>query len=294
MQNPWISACVDVVAKRITSGGFSIEPVDQTQENDANRKTILDFLLFINENWDFLQFVRSIAMDLLIFGEAYCEIVRKNGKPWKLYKIDCLTMGYELDPHGAIVGYWQQLNSTQEPNPLPAEDVIRWWFPHPRANMTALSPIERILDAVNLDAKMVQWMTTFFEKGAKANYWIRSPGDEHEATRLLEWFTEQYTGVKNAHAPFVTWGDAELVEYKAGAVDVDFPHGRDRNCEEVLTAYNVPPAAVGIIHGGGLSDQGISQEKSLQYNVCDPIKQMIFEKFNFRLIQDEQSRPWYP
>lgn len=283
--NPWVSACCDAIAKRITSGGFSIEPVEQDKANPEHAQQLRDFCLRINDNWDFLQLLRSIILDLLIFGEAYVEIVRKNGLPYQLHKIDCITMSYTLDRHGNITGYQQTLLHANETILLPPDDIIRWWLPHPKANMIALSPIERILDAINLDKQMVNFITRFFEKGAKAPYWIKSPGEADEAERFLEWFTENYTGDRNAHAPIVTWGGAEITEFKAGALEIDFPLGRERAREEILAGYNVPPMVVGVIKTAGLGGTGEDQEKSFQYNTCDPVKQMVMEKFNYRLVQ---------
>jgi HK97 family phage portal protein len=283
--NVWVSSCINVIAKRITSGGFAIEPVKQGEGDPANAELLRQFCLRINDDWDFLQLIRSILVDLLIFGEAYCEILYKDGKPWKLFKVDCLTMSYKCDPRGRILEYRQQFDRGSRSLPLDPKNIIRWWLPHPRSSILALSPIELMLDAVNLDRHMVTWLTKFFEKGAKAPYWIKFGGDEAEATRFLAWLTENYTGEKNAHLPIVTWGDnSEITEFKAGALDIDFTVGREKSCEEVLAGFNVPPAAVGIIHAGGLSDQGESQEKSLQYNTCDPLKQGVFEKLNYRIV----------
>src|SRR5579884_3734146 len=286
LSNPWISACVDVIAKRITSGGFSVEATRMGEGNDANREKLLAFCLLVNEHWDFLQFLRSIITDLLIYGEAYAEIVYKGSVPYKLYKIDCLTMSYQLDPHGTITGYQQQLLSSQKPINLDPKTIIRWWLPHPGASMTALSPMERALNAVNLDGKMVNWVTTFFSKGARAPFWIKAGGEAHEAERYLEWFEQEYTGENNAHLPFVTWGDGEIREFKSGAIDIDFKFGRQLNREEILAAYNVPPQAVGVIETAHLgSGNGESQAKDFQFNACDPIKQLVLEKLNFVVVQ---------
>jgi HK97 family phage portal protein len=284
--NPWVSASIDAIAKRITSGGFSIEPV-QDKANPENYKTLYNFCLRINDNWDFLQLFRSIIVDLLIFGEAYVEIVRgKDGRPYQLHKIDCITMSYVLDPHGQILKYEQQLSHSNEAIPLNPKDIIRWWLPHPRANMIAQSPIERILDAVNLDRHMVNWITKFFEKGAKSPYWIQHGGGEREATRFLEWFTENFTGDRNAHAPITTWGNTKITEFGKGAIEIDFPLGRERTREETLAGFGVPPMVVGVIKTAGLGGTGEDQEKSFQYNTCDPLKGMVIEKLNWRVVEE--------
>lgn len=284
--NPWVSACIDAIAKRITSGGFSIEPV-MDNASPENYKILYNFCLRINDDWDFLQLIRSIIVDLLIYGEAYVEIVCNNeGKPYRLHKVDCITMSYVLDPHGRILSYQQQLSHSNESIPLNPKDIIRWWLPHPRANMMAQSPIERILDAVNLDRHMVNWITKFFEKGAKSPFWIQHGGGEKEATRFLEWFTENYTGDRNAHAPITTWGNTKITEFGKGSIEVDFPLGRERTREETLAGFGVPPMVVGVIKTAGIGGTGEDQEKSFQYNTCDPLKSLVMEKLNWRVTEE--------
>jgi HK97 family phage portal protein len=285
LANPWVSACADVIATRICSGGFTVEKVsEETEDNNEHHDQLMNFCLRINDDWDFLQYARASILDELIFGETYTEIVWKDGVPFQLYKVDCVTMGYKVARTGQIIRYEQQLTSTSEKNFLDPKDIIRWWFPHPHAAADPFSPIEKVQDAVNLDKKMVNWTTTFFQKGAKWPSYTKFPGDEHEATRFLEWQRENYTGEKNAHLPPVVWGDADIIPLGKGSMDIDFPGGRDRNRTEVLSAYHVPPAPVGIIESGNIGGgTGEDQDKGLQYNACDPVKHAYLEKLNYRV-----------
>ncbi len=287
LNNPWCSACVDVIAKRICSGGFVIEKIDEeAKDNQAHYDALHEFCLRVNDDWDLLQYVRASITAELIYGECFTEIVWQAGKPYQLYNIDCLTMGYEADRIGHITRYKQQLSSTSAVNYLDANDIIRWWFPHPRASVDPFSPIERVQDAVLLDKKMVNWSTTFFQKGAKFPFYIEFPGDADEADRYLTWFKQNHTGEKNAHLPMVAWGGAKLVPFGKGAMDVDFLKGQELERTIILTAYHVPPAIVGLIESGNIGGgTGEDQEKSFQYNTCDPIKQGFFEKFNYRITQ---------
>lgn len=283
--NPWVSICADVIAKRITSGGISFEPLVDNPDK-SQLKTLEDLLLRVNDEWDFLQYVRASIIDECIFGETYTEIVWQAKTPYMLYKVDCITMGYELDRWGRVQRYYQQMDLSSKCEYLDPQNIIRWWFPHPRAAMDPLSPMELVTDAINLDKKMVNWVTTFFQKGAKFPYTIEFPGDEAEAERFIVWFDNNVTGEKNAHRPLTTWGGAKVTPVGKGSMDIDFPGGRDRNRTEVLGVYHVPPAVAGIIESGNIGGgTGEDQEKSFQYNTCDPIRHTFFEKFNDRIVK---------
>src|SRR5579885_700509 len=54
LNNPWVSACVDVISKRIFSGGYVVEKVDEeAPDNPAHEDQLHEFALRINPEWDF-------------------------------------------------------------------------------------------------------------------------------------------------------------------------------------------------------------------------------------------------
>lgn len=287
--NSWVGACIDVISKRITSGGWEIEEVEQGKGNQANADRLKAFLLFVNEDEDFLQFLRAIAADLLIFGEAFCEIVYgAGGVPAQLHKIDCITMSTHLDQHGMVTGYTQSLDKARDVIEFEPDQIIRWWLPDPRASKKALSPIERIKDAVYLHTAMTTWAEKFFKQGARPGFSIQMGDDSsvEDASRYIKFYKENYMGIQNAHVPPVLYNGAKLVEFGHGSVDMDFLQGRDRARNEILAGYGVLPAMVGVIETGNIGGgTGESQEKAFQYNTTDPIKQIILEKLNYRIVQ---------
>lgn len=288
LNNPWVSACVDVIAKRIFSGGYVVEKVDEEgPDNAAHEDQMHEFALRINPDWDFNQLGRALIVDELIFGESYAETTWKNGQPWQLFKADCIPMGYNANRYGQIEQFYQEMQSTRERNYLDPANIIRWWFPHPRASIDPFAPAEKVSDAVIIDKKMTMWMLTFFQKGAKFPYYIKGVGSEDEADRFKVWFMQNVAGEKNAHMIPITWGNAEFAPLgNAGGMDMDFGSGLDRMRTIVFAAFGVPPAAVSIIESGNIGGgTGEDQDKSLIFNACDPIKQAFFEKFNYRIVQ---------
>jgi len=285
VSNVWISACIDVIAKRITSGGWEIEPIVQGKGNKKNVAKLKALFAYVNDDEDCLQLLRAIITDLLIYGEAYIEVLQKGGVPYQLHKIDCQTITYELDPHGQVTGYTQRLRSSQDEIHFEPEEIIRWWLPSPRASKVGLSPIERILNPVYADQSMAGWVNTFFKKGARPPFWIEFPGSEKEAARFVQWMRENYTGAHNAHVPMVLYSGATLKEVGRGAVDVDFKAGRSIARDEILAGYGVPLSMIGIQETAHLgSGSGESAAKVMQLNTCDPIKQIILEKINYRIV----------
>jgi hypothetical protein len=284
LANPWASNCIDTIALYIVSGGMTIEPRVPNPDK-SQRKKIEELLLRINEDWDFNQYVYDSLTDQDIFGETFTEYTMYGGAPYQLFSTDCITMDAEHDKFGRAVRYKQQLNLTTEVNYLDKNTIIRWWNPHKRAKVDPFSPLERVQDAILLDKKMVNWSTTFFQKGAKFPYWVEFQGDQDEAERYLTWFKQNYTGEKNAHLPPVAYNGAKFHEFGSGAVDIDFESGLNRQQTIVLSAFHVPPSIACIAESGNrLTDMSDGQRKILQYIACDPRRHRFFEKFNYRLI----------
>jgi len=293
LANPWASNCIDTIALYITSGGYTIEPrVDKPDERQ--RDDIEAFLRRINEDWDFDQYVYDQLTDEDIFGECFTEFTMKQGKPYQLFPIDCLTMDTEHDKYGRVTRYKQQLTSTSVVNVLDPKTIVRWWNPHKRAKVDPFSPLEGIQDAILLDKKMVNWTTTFFQKGAKFPFSVEGISDQDEADRFLTWFKANYTGEKNAQTPFVAWGGATLKPMGKGSIDIDFDKGLDRQQSIVLANFHVPPSIACISETGNrLTDMSDSQRKILQYIACDPRRRRFFEKFNYRLIHPFFGEDYY-
>lgn len=288
INNPWVSACIDVIVKRVFSGGFTIEKIDEeAKDNQAHYDQLMEFCLRVNDDWDFNQYGRASLTSEMIYGECYTEIVWKAGLPFELYNVDCLTMGYKPNRYGQIDQYYQEMPSTLMRNTLDPRNIIRWWFPHPRASIDPFAPAEKVSDAVLIDKKMINWMTTFFQKGARFQYYIKGLAGENEADRFMAWFDQNISGEKNAHRPPATWGNAEFAPLgNAGALEMDFQKGLDRMRTIVFAAFGVPPAAVSIIESGNIGGgTGEDQDKSLIFNACDPVKQQFLEKLNYRIVQ---------
>ncbi|HET8912411.1 MAG TPA: phage portal protein, partial [Ktedonobacteraceae bacterium] len=287
LNNPWVSGCIDVITKRIFSGGYVVEKVDEEAPDNKEHEDMLhECALRINPDWDFNQLGRALLTDEFIFGECYAEMTWKNGLPWQIFKVDCPNMGFDADKYGQIERFYQEMQSTRRRNYLDPANIIRWWFPHPRASIDPFAPAEKVSDAILLDKKMMMWTETFFRKGTKFPFSVEGVGDQDEAQRFLAFFAQNFTGEKNAHMPFVTWGNAKLVWNAAQKLDMDFSAGLDRMRTIVFAAYGVPPAAVSIIESGNIGGgTGEDQDKSLIFNACDPAKSTFFEKLNYRVVQ---------
>lgn len=287
INNPWVRACVQAIAKRFTSGKWGLEEVEQGKGSQENYDRLMQLFNYVNDDQDFKQLLRSIAEDLSIFGESFVEIVYgSDGLPAQLHKIDCVTMSTQFDKHGMVTRYVQNLDKTTETQFFEPDQIIRWWLPDPRAGKKALSPIECMKDSVFLYNSMITFGEKFFKQGGKPVFSIEMGEDSNvdDAQRYIKFFRENYMGIQNAHVPPVFYGGSRLVEFGKGSVELDFLQSLAWCRDEVLAGYNVPLNVLGIqesAHLGG--GTGESSNKIFVYNTVKPIEEAILETLNYRI-----------
>lgn len=294
LANSWASSCIDTIGLYIISGGYTIEPrVENPDKSQYNK--IKELLMRINDDWDFNQYIYDQITDEYIYGECFTEFTLKNGIPWQLFPLDCITMDTDFDRWGRITRFKQQLSHTTQINSLDPQTIIRWWNPHKRAKIDPFSPLERMQDAIWLDKQMINWQTTFFRKGGKFPYYFKGLADQDEADRYLRWFETNYTGAKNAHTIPATWGETEIKALgNDGPIDMSFDKGLDRTQAIVLATLHVPPSIACISETGNrLTDMSDSQRTIMEDIACAPRKNRFFEKFNYRLIYPFFGTDWY-
>lgn len=286
--NQWISGCVNVTMKRMTSGGWECVETVKDKGKAANEQAIKDLLDLDNLEEDFIQLIISAGTDVLTFGEGFCELGYAGNTLTNLYMIDGASMTTHFDIHGAVTGYTQRLEKSTEVVTFEPDEIIRWWLPDLKAKKKALSPIELLKDPVWLDRSMTTWGEKFFRQGGKPSYWVEMGPDssEEDGDRYVEWWKENYTGIENAHLPPVMYAGAQLHEFGKGSIELDFDKSDNKQRDRVLVVYGVPPAMLNIIEtaslGGGT---GESQDDAFLLNTVEPLEKLIMEKFNHRVIR---------
>lgn len=290
MNMPWISSCIDARVLHLVSGTWELVPTCDDADESV-RDQILELLLYVNEDEDLMQLIFSYALDLMIYGEAYIEIVRGgNGKPadmpTQLHKVDCPTMSYKLDDHGQIIGYDQHLEHSTQPIPLTPDQIMRTWFPSPESNKKPLSPVLKLMGAAMLYEQMMDWARKFFKKGARPPFSFKHPGDKRKAEDFLLWLKENFTGPQNAHVPLMTYDGVETQYAPQGPVELDFLKGLEWVRQEVLSNMQTPPSNVAVIESGNIGGgTGDSQRKTFVNNAVKPVDRLVMEKVNYCIIQ---------
>jgi hypothetical protein len=115
---PYIAASIRVKANMAISNGFELEGGDEDVRN---------WLMDWCEKHNFLQTLRVVAWDMMVYGNAYQELCSDENVPpelWWLKGLDPVHMRVRRDEYGNVFGYIQLL--TFPPVPFTAQEIMHF------------------------------------------------------------------------------------------------------------------------------------------------------------------------
>lgn len=290
---PWSWAAVNAIARTITAGGmvtdYTADDDDGNQDVPPKPPAVLALerlLLWCNEREDLRQLLRGIIIDLLIFGDAYIEVVWLADIPVALYSLDAPSMYPVADKHGRVSGY-VQITDLQQRADFEPREVIHISLDSPRSGIYGVSPTEGALLPITVWLFTSATLKEMFRKGAPPNIHVDFPASE-STTGINRWVAQYLTrnlGPRNIGTPIPTKGGATVTELKQGVV-AEYLSTKDQARDEILATYGVPPAEAGVIESGNIGGgTGESQKNTFRSNTCAPIAQLVLEKIVYAIVR---------
>jgi hypothetical protein len=290
---PWAFATVNAVARTITAGGLVTDWNNDTGEGDEempdkppNVLALERLLAFTNPREDIRQLMRGVITDLMVFGDAYIEVVWVGNLPVSLYSLDAPTMIPRADEHGEIKGYVQITDYGQRATFEPRE-VIHISMDAPRSGVFGVSPM------LAAQVPITSWLFAaatgkeMFRKGLPATIHADFPAGMQagEINRWVAQYMQRNIGPRNIGRPISTKNGGRVTELQSGRI-ADIETWLDQKRDEILAAMGVPPAMASVIESGHLgSGTGESQMKTFRVNTCEPIAQLVLEKINYHIVR---------
>lgn len=290
---PWAFAAVNAVARTITAGGLVTDWDSDSGEGNQEMPDkppevlALERLLdFTNPREDIRQLMRGVITDLMVFGDAFIEVVWVGNLPVSLYSLDAPSMFPIADEHGTISGYVQVTDYGQRATFEPRE-VIHISMDAPRSGVFGVSPL--LAAQVPITAWMFAAATgkEMVRKGLPASLHIDFPAGMQpaEINRWLAQYAQRNIGPRNIGYPIPTKNGAHVTELQHSRL-ADIETYLDQKRDEILAALGVPPAKATVIESGHLgAGTGESQDKTFRVNTCQPIAELVLEKINFHIVR---------
>lgn len=291
---PWSWAAVNAIARSVTGGGLVFDwdgddgEGDQPQpDKPADVLACERLLRFVNPREDIRQLLRGAISDLLVFGDAYLEVVWLGPVPVALFSLDAPSMFPIADQHGTVTGY-VQLTELGQRAEFTDREIIHISLDSPHSGIYGISPTQAALMPITTWLFTSATLKGIFRKGMPPALHVDLPASysPNEVTRWQQQYATRNLGPSNIGIPVTTKGGGQVKELATGRVEA-LLHTLDQKRDEIAASYGVPPAEMGIIESGNLGGgTGESQWRTFQVNTCKPIGNLILEKLNYYLVRN--------
>lgn len=254
------------------------------------------------------EFVETLTGHVLLWGNAFAEIVRDNsGRVIELWPLRPDRMRIQLF-NSKLFYYYATPDGTEQQ--LTQEQVF-----HLRGlgsdGIVGYSPIQLHREAIGLAFAEQEWRSRFFSNGANFSGVLQHPGQmsKEAVERLRKQWEQKHSGLSNAHRLAVLEEGATWQQIGPPAKDMEFIEGRKYQKNEIATIYRVKPYKIGILEPGTVSFASIEQqaldthidtmrpwvlrwEKRLSHLLSGPERLKFFVEFLFDALlrADSESR----
>ncbi len=286
----WMSAAIGVIARTVTAGGLDVVPDDDIPEDEIPPEPpevvrLRRLMKFTNPTEDFIQLLRNVITDLMLFGDSYLEVVRLLGEPVALYLLDSTTMTVISDAHGEVTGYRQDVDGLRQAY-FHTEDVIHISLDAPRGGLYGVSPAQLALLPTTAWIFTMATIQETFRRGDPPRMHVDlAHYEDNDIQRWREQYQVYNLGPKAVGNPVITSGGGAVQVLDPRKVS-DYLDAERVLRDQIIASFGVPPAKVGIIETGNIGGgSGEAQNKSFQVNTIIPISNLLLEKLNYHLVQ---------
>lgn len=287
----WVYAAVQEIKKWVLADGWEIMPVVENPDTEQKAR-VERFLESPNPDETFEDLLESSVIDLMVFGDAFWEIARVDGKPemGALFSMDTVRMQIEADDNGNITQYVQVgVNGGAKEVTIEKKDVIHFKLAARGRNLFGRSPLNSLLIPVETDLWAQIWNREFFKNFATPSHaFMVDEGVSDDQFEKIRAALTEFKGAANAHHNLVLHGGVKFEKLSTDPKEMSFIELRKFNREEILGAYGVPPSMVGVVEVGNLGgNSSESQMEKFFEGTIAPIQRKLMAQINRRIIKRE-------
>lgn len=284
--HPVVNAAINKIAKVATQTGFDFVPRDsRSKVKQREYKICKDFF---DLQHDFIGELRKIYRDLLIFGDAYINVIySRSRKPVGLKRLAPWTIHIKANLKGHVEYYVQKnpMYGDEEPIKFYPGEMLHFRIDDPGNDLYGMSPLESIKTTVAADLYAQNWNKNFFKNGASTGtILVVKDATVDEIERNKRWLEESYTGTENAHKPIILTGDVEIHHSVLKHEEMSFLEGRNYLRNEILAVLDVPPAKIGEMGSANRSNSK-EQDKSFRSESVAPLQWVVESVLSDQLLR---------
>lgn len=279
-------ACVNIISNAVAS-----LPLDLYRRTENGREKATDHRLYKLTKYPSLDmpaynYMESLLVNLLVYGNAYVELVKTRGQIRELHLIPSNRISVSdadgqvkynyLDDDGVVSGTFE------DGQIMPI--VGKCFNGH-----NGLSPVEMGLKSIGLARALEAFGLSYFERGARPSGFLSTSRklSDQAVARLKRAFADQYMGSKNSGKMIILEDGLKYDQAQNGNDSSQFLESRRFAVEEISRLFAVPLYMLGDTSkttswGAGIESMGIS---FVTY-CLQPFLSRIEEAYSFYLLSD--------
>jgi len=134
---------------------------------------------------------------------------------------------------------------------LTATDILHVRGMTLRGGIRGISPIELHRNSIAMSYAVQEYVGRYFQNDAAPGMVIKVPGSlsNQQARNILEVWSQNHAGLRNAHRPSVLAGGADLEQVRVNLADTTAVDAQKFAVREVARMFNIPASLLGADEG---------------------------------------------
>ena len=200
-----------------------------------------------------MKFREIMMTSLLLYGNAYARIIRKQGHVTELWYLKPQYMTVERDTITGKIKYTYSDDITNKTYVYKPNQIF-----HIKGlsidGVKGLSPIAQAREAVGLSLATEEYGAKFFGNGARPGGVLEHPGILKDPEKLRESWNQVYQGTRNSHKVAVLEEGMKYHSIGIAPEDAQFLETRKYQVNEICRIFRVPPHLVGDLERATFSN----------------------------------------
>lgn len=271
--DPILFAAINLTVDLCTYNGYDF--------NGKNTREIERIRKLFDDKFDFDQVIENLIWQLIVYGDAYLEVVWDEARTevMELHPLETTEIEIKYNEFGDILGYRQKVDTGGKEVLFPPDSVIYFRMHWVGTQVQSRCPFKSIVNSFATKVYSNNYLQSIFRNlPPKIVYFLKNSNKEQ---RKL--FIENLKRAKtNPNIDLVALGEA----FESKLMEVSFDSGLIQVLEylrkEVLMVTRVPPHWVGILDG---ANRGIGENVVIPYETrIKKIQQKIASQINRELM----------
>jgi len=188
----------------------------------------------------------QVAGSVEMWGNAYCQIIRRGGRIVELVPMDPSTVMVRRDPKDKRKRF--DVGGPDGIRDLTTDDILHIPGYTPPGHVMGLSPIGVHRNALGNGLALQRFQSAYWLNDAAPGMVLKVPGNvtQQQAQEILRVWNASHGGVMNSHKPAVLAGGADLERVPVNLEDAAFVQQARMSVEDVARIWRLPPHMLGV------------------------------------------------